>query len=66
MNLKQYFKQEPYGAKSIFAEKVSITPTYLGLLIRKARRPSAELAKRIEKATKGKVSAADLRPDLFK
>ena len=66
MNLRQYFKTEPYGAKKLFAEKVGITPTYLGLLLRKARRPSAELAKRIEKATKGQVSAATLRPDLFK
>ena len=66
MNLKSYFKQQPYGAKSLFAEKLGITPTWLGLLIRKARRPSAALAKRIEKATKGEVTARDLRPDLFK
>ena len=66
MNLRQYFKTEPYGAKKQFAEKVGITPTYLGLLLRKARRRSAQLAKRIEKATKGEVSAATLRPDLFK
>ena len=66
MNLKQFFRTEPYGSKKLFAERVGITPTYLGLLIRKARRPSAELAKRIEKATKCQVSAATLRPDLFK
>lgn len=66
MNLRQFFKTEPYGSKKLFSERVGITPTYLGLLLRKARRPSAELAKRIEKATKGQVSAATLRPDLFK
>ena len=66
MNLKQYFKNEPYGSKKLFSEKIGITQTYLGLLLRKARRPSAELAKRIEKATKGEVTAATLRPDLFK
>lgn len=66
MNLKQYFKNQPYGAKGRFAEKLGITPTWLGLLINKKRRPSAELAKKIEKSTKCEVLARDLRPDLFK
>lgn len=66
MNLKRYFSLQPYGSKTLFAQKVGITPTYLGLLIRKARRPSAEMSKKIEKATKGEVTRQDLRPDLFK
>lgn len=66
MNLRQYFKQQPYGTKSIMAQKLGITPTWLGLLIRKARRPSPELAKKIEKATDGQVEAKVLRPDIFK
>lgn len=65
MNLKEYFKDEPYGAKKEMAEFLGITPTWLGLLIRKARRPSAVLAKKIEKATQGLVTARELRPDLF-
>ena len=65
MNLKEYFKDEPYGAKKEMAEYLGITPTWLGLLIRKARRPSAVLAKKIEKATQGMVTAEELRPDLF-
>ena len=65
MNLKQYFKDEPYGAKKEMAEYLEITPTWLGLLIRKARRPSPELAKNIEKATQGLVIAKELRPDIF-
>lgn len=65
MNLKQFFKGEPYGHKKVFAEKLGITPTWLGLLISKARRPSPELAKKIEKATKGLVTAKELRPDIF-
>lgn len=65
MNLKEYFKDEPYGAKKEMAEYLGITPTWLGLLIRKARRPSAILAKKIEKATQGLVTAKELRPDLF-
>jgi DNA-binding transcriptional regulator YdaS (Cro superfamily) len=65
MNLKQYFKDEPYGSKKEMAEYLGITPTWLGLLIRKARRPSPELAKKIEKATQKLVTAKELRPDLF-
>ena len=47
MNLKQYFKDEPYGSKKEMADHLGITQTWLGLLIRKARRPSPELAKNI-------------------
>jgi DNA-binding transcriptional regulator YdaS (Cro superfamily) len=65
MNLKQYFSEEPYGAKKEMAEYLGITPTWLGLLIRKARRPSPELAKKIEKATSSLVTAKELRPDIF-
>jgi DNA-binding transcriptional regulator YdaS (Cro superfamily) len=65
MNLKQYFKDEPYGAKKEMALHLGITQTWLGLLIRKARRPSPELSKKIERATQGLVSAKELRPDIF-
>jgi len=65
MNLKQYFKDEPYGSKKEMADYLGITQTWLGLLIRKVRKPSPELAKKIEKATQGLVTKKDLRPDLF-
>ena len=65
MNLKKYFVGEPYGAKKEMADYLGISLTYLGLLQRKARRPSAELAKKIEKATQGLVTRKELRPDLF-
>ena len=65
MNLKQYFKDEPYGAKKEMADFLGITPTWLGLLIKKSRKPSPELAKRIEYATQGLVTKKELRPDLF-
>jgi DNA-binding transcriptional regulator YdaS (Cro superfamily) len=65
MNLRQYFKDEPYGSKKEMADHLGITQTWLGLLIRKARRPSPELAKKIEKATQGLVTAKELRPDIF-
>jgi DNA-binding transcriptional regulator YdaS (Cro superfamily) len=65
MNLKQYFKDEPYGSKKEMAEYLGITQTWLGLLIKKSRQPSPELAKRIEKATGKLVTAKELRPDIF-
>jgi DNA-binding transcriptional regulator YdaS (Cro superfamily) len=65
MHLKQYFADEPYGPKKEMAEYLGITPTWLGLLIRKARRPSPALAKKIERATQKLVTAKELRPDLF-
>jgi len=65
MNLIQYFEEEPYGAKKEMAEYLGITPTWLGLLLNGTRRPSPELAKKIEKATQGLVTAKELRPDLF-
>lgn len=65
MNLKSYFKLHPLGAKKKMAEKLGITPTWMGLLIKRSRKPSAALAKRIERATDGEVTAAELRPDIF-
>jgi DNA-binding transcriptional regulator YdaS (Cro superfamily) len=49
----------------LFAEEIGITQTWLSLLISKVRTPSPLLARRIQKATKGKVKAKELRPDLF-
>ena len=65
MDLKEYFAEEPYGSKKEMAEHLGITPTWLGLLIRKVRKPSPQLAKRIERATQKLVTAKELRPDLF-
>jgi DNA-binding transcriptional regulator YdaS (Cro superfamily) len=65
MDLEQYFAEEPYGAKKEMADYLGITPTWLGLLIIKSRQPSPKLAKKIEKATQGLVTAKELRPDLF-
>jgi DNA-binding transcriptional regulator YdaS (Cro superfamily) len=65
MQLKDYFKDEPYGSKKEMALHLGITQTWLGLLISKSRKPSPELAKRIEKATTGLVKAKELRPDIF-
>jgi DNA-binding transcriptional regulator YdaS (Cro superfamily) len=65
MTLKEYFKDEPHGAKKEMADYLGISLTWLGLLIHKKRKPSPSLAKKIEKATQGLVSAKVLRPDIF-
>ena len=65
MNLKEYFRDEPRGAKKEMAEFLGITPTWLGLLIKRSKLPSPYLAKQIEEATQGLVTRKELRPDLF-
>jgi len=57
MNLKDYLKSKD---KSKFAKQIGTTKNYLNLLIYGIRRPSPELAKKIEEATHGKVSRWEL------
>jgi DNA-binding transcriptional regulator YdaS (Cro superfamily) len=65
MTLKEYFSTEPMGAVNEMAKYLDITPTWLSLLIHNKKRPSPELAVKIEKATQGLVPRNILRPDLF-
>jgi DNA-binding transcriptional regulator YdaS (Cro superfamily) len=65
MELKEYFKDEPLGAVNEMAAYLGITNTWLSLLIHKHKRPSPELAVKIEKATQGLVTRYELRSDLF-
>lgn len=65
MTLSEYFQQLPHGAKQQLAKQVGISKPWMSRLIRDHGHASAELAKRIEQATSGQVTRADLRPDLF-
>jgi DNA-binding transcriptional regulator YdaS (Cro superfamily) len=65
MNLKQYFKDEPFGAKREMADYLGVSPTWISLIMHKKRKVSPQLAKKIEKATQGLVTAKELRPDIF-
>ena len=47
------------------AEFLRITPTWLSLIMKGERNPSADLCARIERATGGLVTRVELRPDLF-
>jgi len=65
MTLLEYFQTEPKGAIGEMAAYLGVTQTWMSLLINEHRRPSAELAVKIEKATQGLVGRDVLRPDLF-
>jgi|GEM_PF-1286864 len=69
MTLNEYFKDDIVGAKQEMAEYLGITPTWLSMLMRedpkRQRRASPFLAKKIEHATQGLVTAKELRPDIF-
>ena len=65
MNLMQYFKDEPRGAKIEMAEYLGISAEWMSKLIAKKAKPSGPLARDIEIATQGLVTRKELRPDLF-
>ncbi len=57
MKLKDYLKGK---SREEFAAKVKTTKNYINLLACNSRRPSAELALKIEKATDGEVTCMEL------
>lgn len=62
MNLKSYLTQiDPVA----LAKAAGTKPVYLSQLASGHRKASHKLAKRIEHASKGKVTRQDLRPDIF-
>lgn len=65
MTLNEYLNNQPFGFKKQFANEMGITSTWLGLISQNKKRPSASLAKQIERATNRVVRAKTLRPDLF-
>ena len=65
MTLLEYFSTEPRGAKHEMAQYLGITDTYMSLLIHGKRRPSAQMAVAIARATQGLVTMYELRPDIF-
>lgn len=65
MTLQEYFATQPHGAQAALARKIGISKTWMNLLTSERDVPSAEIAVLIEKHTDGKVTRAELRPDLF-
>jgi DNA-binding transcriptional regulator YdaS (Cro superfamily) len=66
MNLQAYFETES-GARKALADALGTSPDYLWQIATNwnGRQASPKLAARIEEATNGAVTRADLRPDLW-
>lgn len=65
MTLIEWFADKPIGAKKEMAEGLGISAVYLSQLIHGHAKPSAEMAIKICKYTKGVVNRKHLRPDIF-
>ena len=59
MDLKQYFFDAPLSKKD-FAEQIGVNVSMIYHIMSKARKPSAELAAKIEKVTEGLVTKEEL------
>lgn len=59
MNLKTYLKRQGYGFGVKLAKQLKIHPVYLSSLTNK-RKPSPDLALKIEHATNGEVTVLEL------
>lgn len=63
MTLEEYMKLEGLTETAI-ADRVGVSQPHIGRIRKRQRRPSPELALKIESLTGGKVSAASLNPDV--
>lgn len=59
MNLKEWLKKNEWGIND-FAEHIMCHRTYISAIINGRQSPSKRLAKAIEEATGGKVTASSL------
>ena len=57
--LGKYFADDPFRKQVDFAGEIGISPGHLGDLIRGRRRPSFEIAKKIEHLTGGLIRLDD-------
>ena len=65
MTLAEYFKDAPRGSQIALARRIGISKTWMSLLVSGREVPSPELCMAIERATKGRVKRASMRPDIF-
>lgn len=59
MDLREYLFRKKIGIQQ-FADELEYSRTHLSLIVHGKSKPSARLAKAIEKATQGEVKASDL------
>ena len=65
MTLVEFFADRPHGSRQQMAQALGVSKAWFSQVTQGRRRTSAELCKRIERLTEGKVTRAELRPDLF-
>lgn len=64
MILKEYAASLPPGGQAELARQIGVAHTFLYQMIRGIRPVPSQLCRKIELATYGAVTAAELRPDL--
>ena len=64
MDIATYLQQYGYPAATVLAQRAGTRLIYLKQIAWGLRRPSAELALRLEHASGGLLAAYELRPDL--
>lgn len=64
MDITTYFKSHPIQARRELARAAGTKVIYLRQIRHGHRRPSADLAIRLEHASGGLITARELRPDL--
>ncbi|QHJ84180.1 MAG: hypothetical protein [Bacteriophage sp.] len=65
MKLSIYLSQLPRGGKSKFAQEIGISKSFLRQLELGIAKIPIQVAKKIESCTSGKVTKAELRPDVW-
>lgn len=60
MDLQTYFRRQGRGSMTELADALKTSKGYLHEIAKGKRRPSVEMARRIETATQGKVKAIGL------
>ena len=60
MKLEEWLRKEGMLRRA-FAERIGASPSTVSLLINGQRKPSLEMAQRIQEATKGKVKMTEWR-----
>ena len=64
MKISEYLKEHKIS-QGVFAQRVGVSQGMVSQWIFGHRKVSLERAVKIEEITRGQISAADLRPDIF-
>ena len=65
MELKEYMKRMTPGERADFAKRANTSVVYISQISHGHRRAGIKTIKAIEDASGGKVTAKDLRPDIY-